>query len=73
MATKSDGVSTMSDLDREIIVMEWTRQLNNQENALLSANLEIKKAERAVQKYHDTILSLQTAIAETKAQIASFQ
>lgn len=63
----------MTELDREILLMEQQRQLMRQEDALLTANLEIKKAERAVQKFKDTIDSLTTAIAETKAQIASIK
>lgn len=66
MATKS----SMSDLDREILGMELEKRLNSQQNALLTAKLEIKKAERSVQKYRDTIESLETAIAETKEQMA---
>lgn len=66
MATKS----SMSDLDREIYAMELEKRLNSQENALLTARLEIKKAERAVQKYQETIDSLEAAIAETKALLS---
>ena len=65
MATKSNT----ADLDREILQMELAKRLNSQENALLTANLEIKKAERAVQKYRETIGSLEIAIAETKARM----
>lgn len=67
MAIKSDG---MSDLDKEILQMELERRLNGQENALLTAKLEIKKAERAVQKYRETIDSLEEAIAETKSEMS---
>jgi len=61
--------SKMAELDKEILQMELAKRLNSQENALLTAKLEIKKAERAVQKYKDTIDSLTDAIAETKAQM----
>jgi len=37
------------------------------------AKLQIKKAERATQKFRDTILSLEDAIANTKAQIADLE
>ena len=63
--------SKMAELDKEILQMELAKRLNGQENALLTANLEIKKAERAVQKYRDTIDSLKEAIAETKTQLQS--
>lgn len=63
----------MTELDREILVMEHSRLLMNQQNALLTARLEIKKAERAVQKYSTTINDLEKAIAETKAQIADLE
>ena len=67
MATKSSG---MSELDKEIYQMELAKRLNGQENELLTAKLEIKKAERAVEKYQETIDSLTSAIAETKSLIA---
>lgn len=75
MDTKSMPKSTdeMTDLDREILVMEHKRTLGRQEDALLTARLEIKKADRAVQKYKDTIDSLVDAIADTKAQIADLE
>ena len=68
MDTKSK--SGLSELDKEILLMEHQRQLNQQENSLLSARLEIKKAERAVERYQKTITSLEKAIEESKAQIA---
>ena len=68
-----DTKSKMAELDKEILGMELAKRLNSQENALLTARLEIKKAERAVQKYKDTIQSLNDAIAETKAQMQSIK
>lgn len=73
MTSNIPPAEQMTELDREILIMEHTRQLNRQEDSLLTARLEIKKAERAVQKFKDTIESLELAIAETKAQIATIQ
>lgn len=67
------STDTMTELDREILIMEHKRTLGRQEDALLTARLEIKKADRAVQRFKDTIGDLETAIAETKAQIADIE
>jgi predicted nucleic acid-binding Zn-ribbon protein len=73
MTSKVPSAEQVTELDREILIMEQQRQLGRQQDALLTAKLEIKKAERAVQKYKDTITSLETAIAATQAQIADLQ
>ena len=70
-----DKVSTdqMTELDREILIMEHKRGLMNKENALLTARLEIKKSQRSVQKFADTIDSLEEEIAKSKEQIADLE
>jgi len=73
MTSNIPPAEEVTELDREILIMEHTRQLHRQEDSLLTAKLEIKKSERAVQKFKDTIESLEQAIAETKAQIADIQ
>lgn len=73
MTSNIPSAEEVTELDREILIGEAQVQLHEQERSLLMAKLQIKKAERATQKFRDTILSLEDAIANTKAQIADLE
>jgi hypothetical protein len=73
MTSNIPSAEEVNELDREILIGEAKIQLNEQEKSLMVARLQIKKAERATQKYRDTINALEEAIANSKAQIADLE
>ena len=73
MTSNIPSAEEVTELDREILIGETMIQLNEQEKSLMVAKLQIKKAERATQKYRDTISSLEKAIADSKAQLADLE